>query len=245
MIEQELRNKYIDCLEALDIYENKDSLKLTRIIIKKECRDVGIGSKLMTDLINYADSNYKIITLTPSSDFGGNKNRLIQFYKRFNFKHNKGIYKNFQYMDAMIRYPKKINESMTKTTIKRLLREGLLTKDEQDIRKISDFINFAKDYLGITDDVKVELAFERTPDITTTAYYDLSGLVKVYVKDRSSMDVCRSICHELVHHLQNIEGRLNNPMEDGADGSPIENEANAKAGEILRKWGKLHPELYI
>jgi hypothetical protein len=86
---------------------------------------------------------------------------------------------------------------------------------------------------------------ERTPDITTTAYYDLSGLVKVYVKDRSSMDVCRSICHELVHHLQNIEGRLNNPMEDGADGSPIENEANAKAGEILRKWGKLHPELYI
>jgi len=52
MIEKELENKYIDCLEALDIYENKDSLKLTRIIIKKECRDSGIGSKLMTDLIN-------------------------------------------------------------------------------------------------------------------------------------------------------------------------------------------------
>jgi len=125
---------------------------------------------------------------------------------------------------------------MTKTTIKRLLREGLLTKDEQDIRKISDFINFAKDYLGITDDVKVELAFERTPDITTTAYYDLSGLVKVYVKDRALVDIQKSISHELVHHLQNIEGRLNNPIEDGADGSPIENEANAKAGEILRKW---------
>jgi len=73
MIEQELENKYIDCLEALDIYENKDSLKLTRIIIKKECRDSGIGSKLMTDLINYADRNYKIITLTPSSDFGVTK----------------------------------------------------------------------------------------------------------------------------------------------------------------------------
>jgi hypothetical protein len=27
-------------------------------------------------------------------------------------------------------------------------------------------------------------------------------------------------------------------------GSPSENEANAKAGEIMRKYGKLHPELF-
>jgi hypothetical protein len=27
-------------------------------------------------------------------------------------------------------------------------------------------------------------------------------------------------------------------------GSPAENEANAKAGEIMRKYGKLHPELF-
>jgi hypothetical protein len=27
-------------------------------------------------------------------------------------------------------------------------------------------------------------------------------------------------------------------------GSPAENEANAKAGEIMRKYGRLHPELF-
>jgi hypothetical protein len=34
-------------------------------------------------------------------------------------------------------------------------------------------------------------------------------------------------------------------VQDGEDGSPIENEANAVAGVIIRKWGKQHPEIYI
>jgi hypothetical protein len=129
--------------------------------------------------------------------------------------------------------------------IKQLLRERLLTKADIDIRTVSDFINFAKQELGITDDVKVELAFERTPDLKTTAYYDLNGFIKVYVKDRAIIDICRSIAHELVHHLQNLEGRLLNGPKDGEDGSPIENEANATAGVLIRKYGKLHPELYL
>jgi Zn-dependent peptidase ImmA (M78 family) len=57
------------------------------------------------------------------------------------------------------------------------------------------------------------------------------------------MDVCRSIAHELVHHKQNLENRISDHINDG-DGSEIENEANAVAGVIIRKWGKLHPELY-
>lgn len=132
-----------------------------------------------------------------------------------------------------------------KSTIKQLLRERLLTKDDIDIRDVSDFVNFAKDFLGINDDVKVELAFERTPDLKTTAYYDGSNnLVKIYVKNRAIIDVCRSIAHELVHHKQNLEGAFENAENPGADGSEFENEANAVAGIIIRKWGKLHPEIY-
>lgn len=123
------------------------------------------------------------------------------------------------------------------------MREGL-SKSDQDLKGVADFINFAKEFLGIKDDVKVLLAYERTPDLKTTAYYDLDGFVKVYVKDRAFVDICRSIAHELVHHLQNIEGRLVNAAKDGEDGSPIENEANAVAGVIIRKYGKLHPEIY-
>lgn len=287
IIEKALEDKYGEYLVGLDIYETAISLILSRIVLNKESRESGIGTKIMTDLINYADKNKQIIVLTPSSDFGGNKNRLIQFYKKFGFKKNAGQYKNFGFKDDMIRYPKGINEgkSLIKTllrealdktitcvcgwhwkesesdksdlyvchkcghdnTPKKTLNESIMRNHKIDARKVADFVNFAKAYLKIDDDIKVALAFERTPDLTTTAYYNYSGdgLIKIYAKDRAIIDICRSIAHELVHHLQFLEERLLNALEDGADGSPIENEANAIAGIIIRKWGKLHPEFYI
>ena len=88
------------------------------------------------------------------------------------------------------------------------------------------------------------MSFERTPDLSTTAYYSLKGFIKVYVKDRLLCDLERSIGHELAHHKQYLDGRLTNTEIDGADGSQLENEANSVAGILVRKWGKLHPEIY-
>lgn len=158
MIEDILRSKYEKFLTGLDIYENKHSLVLSRIIINKDVRGEGIGKKLMTDLINYADRNKQIVVLTPSSDFGGSKDRLIQFYKQFGFKHNKGQYKNFEFQHSMIRYPRGMNESKklsdnlniylrkhenkwnvsesTKSNIKRLFREHVeltITDETPDV----------------------------------------------------------------------------------------------------------------
>ena len=124
MIEDILKNKYDNCLHGLDIYENKHSLVLSRIVIKEECRGTGVGTSIMNDLITYVDYNKKIIALTPSSDFGGDKNRLIQFYKRFGFKHNKGQYKSFEFREAMIRYPK-TNESHWKNRLKKSVGKAL------------------------------------------------------------------------------------------------------------------------
>ena len=132
-----------------------------------------------------------------------------------------------------------------KPIIKQLLRERLMGKEEADLRAVADFVNFAKEFLGITDDIKIKLAFERTSDLKTTAYYSMLGELVVYAKDRAIIDICRSIAHELVHHKQNLEERLVNAVKDGEDGSPIENEANAVAGIIIRKYGKLRPEIYI
>jgi hypothetical protein len=131
-----------------------------------------------------------------------------------------------------------------KSLIKTLLRERLLTKSEIDIRDISNFVNFTKEYLGINDDIKIKLAFEKTPDLVTTAYYNNNDEVVVYAKERAIIDVCRSIAHELVHHKQRLDGRLTDFIEDGKDGSDIENEANAVAGKIIRKFGRLNPEIY-
>lgn len=125
MIEQILNDKYSDYLVGLDIYEDSKSLKLSRIVIKDEFKNRGIGTDIMNDLITYADDNKKIVTLTASSDFGGNKNRLVQFYKKFGFKPNKGVHKSYEYMDAMIRWPK-LSENSSKAIIKKLLRENLI-----------------------------------------------------------------------------------------------------------------------
>lgn len=138
MIEQLLDSKYGEYLEGLDIYENRTSLKLSRIVIKPEYRNTGVGTTIMEDLVNYADQNSKIITLTPASDFGGNKNRLIQFYKRFGFKHNQGQYKSYEVMDTMIRYPR-LKE--TKKLIKKLLREAIM-ENHVVVPKIPNTRNF-------------------------------------------------------------------------------------------------------
>lgn len=135
MIEDILMKRYGDFIDGLDIYENTTSLILSKIVIKKDVRQEGIGSKILNDLINYADKNKQIIALTPSSDYGGNKNRLIQFYKRFGFKHNKGQYKNFEFRDAMIRQPKTMNENTNK--IKGGLSDNMTNKDIADKFNIS------------------------------------------------------------------------------------------------------------
>lgn len=129
--------------------------------------------------------------------------------------------------------------------IKQLLRESLISKSEEDIKEVADFINFTKKFLKIDDDIKIKLAFERTDELRTTALYSLDGYITVYVKDRALVDICRSIAHELVHHKQNLDGNLIDAIKDGDDGSPIENEANAVAGVLIRKYGKLHPNIYI
>lgn len=106
------------------------------------------------------------------------------------------------------------------------------------------FIIFCRDYLEITIPFNIHLTNDRE-DVTTTAYYDIqNNYVCVYIKDRAIMDVMRSVAHELVHHCQNQNGQLTGSVEEGSDGSPIENEANAKAGEIMRVFGKQNPEIY-
>jgi hypothetical protein len=62
----------------------------------------------MKDLIKYADSNNKTLFTTPSSDFGGSKTRLVQFYKSFGFKNNKGSNRDFRSKESMVRLSEKL-----------------------------------------------------------------------------------------------------------------------------------------
>lgn len=96
-------------LKIFMVSEFNDKIKLASIIINKEDRGKGIGSKVMEELCDYADRDNKTITLTPAikDDYQGttSQSRLIEFYKRFGFVLNKGRNKDFTISELMYRLP--------------------------------------------------------------------------------------------------------------------------------------------
>lgn len=65
--------------------------------------------------------------------------------------------------------------------------------------------------------------------------------IDVVTMGRHPMDVMRTLAHELVHWKQQVEG-----LElDGSDGSATENQANAVAGIIMRKFAQMYPQYFV
>jgi hypothetical protein len=106
---------------------------------------------------------------------------------------------------------------------------------------IGDFINFCANWLPLDSEFKVYVVDDRDyHDISTTAaYHRGNNLVKVYGKNRAIVDILRSVAHELVHMMQDENGMLVGQIQDA--GGDIEDEANAKAGEIIKRYAKSHP----
>ena len=100
----------------------KKGYALSKIEVSGDERNAGQGTKAMQDIVDRMDAEGAIIALTPDDAFGGNKNRLIKFYKRFGFVPNKGRNKDFRFRETMIRYPQS-NESVN---------EGYKLKLERD-----------------------------------------------------------------------------------------------------------------
>lgn len=86
-------------------FEKNGVITLSQIIVPKDKRESGLGTSALRSLVEYADRTGQRIALSPSADFGGNKNRLIKFYKKFGFVENKGRNKDFAISETMIREP--------------------------------------------------------------------------------------------------------------------------------------------
>jgi GNAT superfamily N-acetyltransferase len=81
---------------------------LDLILISKEKRNMGLGTKFMNELIALADSVNCPLALTPDTSYGGSDEaRLETFYKRFGFIKNIGKDRDFSTMQTMIR-PRKV-----------------------------------------------------------------------------------------------------------------------------------------
>ena len=112
---------------------------------------------------------------------------------------------------------------------------------------LSHFYNFAKSYLGLNKDASIGFVSDpinSTDVLGKTAYYDPSAFaVTVYVDGRHPKDILRSISHELVHHRQNCQGKMDQPSttEPGyAQNDPhlrsLEKEAYLVGNMCFRDW---------
>ena len=88
---------------SFEVWNNGDRLELELIYIPKELRKDGLGKQLMNKLVNYADSKNLPIYLTPTSEYGSNIKRLVEFYKSFGFVKNLDKSKT---KHLMVRLPK-------------------------------------------------------------------------------------------------------------------------------------------
>lgn len=114
---------------------------------------------------------------------------------------------------------------------------------QEKVDTIKDFVRYAKAELGIETLPKIRLVNDQkfaTSHHSFGVYRPESVELNVYVRNRNTADVLRTLAHELVHHRQNELG-----MEmDGSSGSEIENQANSIAGVLMRNYGKANERIY-
>ena len=124
---------------------------------------------------------------------------------------------------------------------KKFLNEGW---DSSKGKVIGDFVNYVSEYLSIN---KPKIKLINSPDYTQE-YHSFGGYlpseekIMVVVHNRNMADILRTVAHEMVHHMQNLDDRLT--PTSGEDGSPDENEANSLAAVIMRKFGRENPHIY-
>jgi hypothetical protein len=127
------------------------------------------------------------------------------------------------------------------TAAKQNLAEEMSRKDFHD--KLMSFIDFTCDHLGIEEKPSIHYKDDKGEGQPSFGGYSPGNKkLMVYTKNRHPMDIFRTVAHELVHHKQNLDGRLGkNITKEGATGSKIENEANSEAGKVMRYFGAENP----
>jgi hypothetical protein len=119
--------------------------------------------------------------------------------------------------------------------------------NEQIQTLLSHFYGYAKDKLGFDKDANIRFVMDEENSknpLGMTAHYNPDSMeVTVYTSGRHPKDVLRSVAHELVHHRQNCQGKMDNtgPTEPGYAQNDshlrgLEEEAYLEGNMCFRDW---------
>jgi hypothetical protein len=122
------------------------------------------------------------------------------------------------------------------------IKEDVAPSNEEILK---DFIKFCVAELKIKSMPTVKLRRDPQWSVvnkTFGRYNNDAHTLEVAFGQRHIMDVLRTVAHELTHKHQHEREEV--PSDAGETGSQFENEANARAGILMRNYGRLHPELF-
>ena len=130
--------------------------------------------------------------------------------------------------------------------LKLKMNENLDKPENKRADTIKEFIKFAAKELGLNrlpESLTLSSDNAEAKKRKSFGTFDPNdNKIWLYIKNRNMADILRTLAHELVHRKQDEEGRID--YNSGDTGSEIENEANAQAGVLLRKFGKIHDNIY-
>jgi Zn-dependent peptidase ImmA (M78 family) len=117
--------------------------------------------------------------------------------------------------------------------------------DLQKIWIIKDFVKYCYTQLSIKSSPEIIIINDKKfvkQNRSFGSYTPDTRVITAYLGKRNLADFLRTLGHELIHHSQAEQGLLS--INSGDTGSEIENEANAKAGVLLRNYGKMNDLIY-
>lgn len=112
-------------------------------------------------------------------------------------------------------------------------------------------VYFSKNFIKLKPYPKVIVDREAEEGVfIKTGWYDFDdNTIVLKVANRAPKDVLRSFAHELIHHNQNVEGRIDSSMIDGTTLigendkvkylENLESEAYLKGNIFFRKWTEI------
>jgi len=112
---------------------------------------------------------------------------------------------------------------------------------------VNNFVDYACKHLNLEIPPKVSLIDDKNEaagNRSFGSYTPSDHSIKVNIAGRHTADVLRTLAHELVHHRQNLDGRLDDVAVAGETGSDCENDANSQAGIIMRNYGRANHKIY-
>jgi len=126
-------------------------------------------------------------------------------------------------------------------------QEEVQLQEKKDVQQaIDSFVIFAQNHLGLDSLPQIEVNQEKDASKEFQAFggfFPEEQRIELNTAGRHTMDVLRTLAHELVHYKQSLREPL--PENAGDTGSPYENEANALAGVMMREYGRANSHLFL